>query len=149
MRKSFSKKFSNRMLMVGIPVLMLCLSVKSLHAQQFNSDSWLSKQHGVMTIIPTFGERSSMLMNTFSLIPRWEFTMAAYLYNVDKDNTTDDGYSTSYYAKYMIYENKARTGGFAVKAGTGTFPGTINSEVREKDAFKTYWMNMPSTIPFL
>lgn len=58
--------------------------------------------------------------------------MAAYLYNVDKDNTTDDGYSTSYYAKYMIYENKARTGGFAVKAGTGTFPGTINSEVREK-----------------
>lgn len=136
-------------LILVIAGFMLHLSEGKLSAQQFNSDSWLSKPHGVMTIIPTFGERSSMLMNTFSLIPRWEFTMAAYLYNEDKNNRTDDGYSTSYYAKYMIYENKAKTGGFAVKAGTGTFPGTINSEVREKDAFKTYWMNMPATIPFL
>jgi hypothetical protein len=134
--------------MIAVSVFVLCISMGRLHAQQFNSDNYLSKPHGVMTIIPTFGERSSMLMNTFSLIPRWEFTMAAYLYNEDKDNTTDDGYSTSFYAKYMIYENKAKTGGFAVKGGTGTFPGTINSEVREKDAFKTYWMNTPVTIPF-
>lgn len=120
-----------------------------IFAQQFNSDSWLSKPHGMMTIIPTWGERSSMLMNTVSLFPGWEFTIAAYLYNEDKDTKTDDGYSTSFYAKYMIYENKMKTGGFAVKAGTGTFPGTIDSEVREKDAFKTYWMNTPVTIPFL
>jgi hypothetical protein len=148
MRNPFFKELSNRILMIGIPVFTLCLSGTSLKAQQFNSDSWLSKPHGQMTIIPTFGERSSMLMNTFSLIPRWEFTMAAYLYNADKNTKTDDGYSTSFYAKYMIYENKAMTGGFAIKGGTGTFPGTINSEVREKDAFKTYWMNMPATIPF-
>src|SRR6186713_2112530 len=128
--------------------LLLLMPFSRLGAQQFNSDSWLSKPHGQMTIIPTFGERSSMLMNTFSLLPRWEFTMAAYLYNADKDNKTDDGYSTSFYAKYMIYENKAKTGGFAVKAGTGTFPGTIDPEVREKDAFKTYWMNVPITFPF-
>ncbi len=37
----------------------------------------------------------------------------------------------------------------AVKAGTGTFPGTIDPELREKDAFKTYWMNTPITFPFL
>lgn len=129
-------------------VLMMMLFSENLLGQQFNSDSWLSKPHGVMTIIPTFGERSSMLMNTYSLVPRWEVTMAAYLYNEDKNNATDDGYSTSFYAKYMIYENKAKTGGFAVKGGTGTFPGTIDPEVREKDAFKTYWMNAPGTIPF-
>ncbi|HEY3385056.1 MAG TPA: hypothetical protein VGK46_01025 [Saprospiraceae bacterium] len=124
------------------------MSKVHISAQQFNSDSWLSKPHGVMTIIPTFGERSSMLMNTFSLLPRWEFTMAAYLYNSDKDSKTDDGYSTSFYAKYMIYENRMQNGGFAVKVGTGTFPGTIDPELREKDAFKTYWMNAPITIPF-
>jgi len=116
-------------------------------AQQFNSDNWLSKPVGVMTVIPTFGERSSMLMNTFALIPRWEFTIAAYLYNDDKDKGTDDGYSTSLYAKYMIYENKVQTGGFAIKAGTGMFPGTLNPEIREKDALKTFWVNTPVTIP--
>src|SRR4051794_2221578 len=118
-------------------------------AQQFNSDSWLSKPHGTITLIPTFGERSSMLMNTYSLFPRWEFTMAAFLYNDDGDPLTDDGYSATLYGKYMFYQNKAATGGAAVKAGTGMFPGTIGGEDREKDAFKSYWVNFPCTIPFL
>jgi hypothetical protein len=119
-----------------------------IHAQQFNSDSWISKAHGTITLIPTFGQRNSMLMNTYSLFPKWEFTIAAYLYNDDGDPLTDDGYSASLYAKYMFYENKARTGGAAVKAGTGMFPGTIQGEDREKDAFKSYWTNFPCTIPF-
>lgn len=129
--------------------LLLSLPQYSLFAQQFNSDSYLSKKHGTITIIPTFGQRNSMLMNTYSLFPRWEFTMAAYLYNNDNDNTTNDGYSTSFFLKYMFYENKARTGGMAVKAGTGLFPGNLDGEERDKDAFKTYWMNTPATIPFL
>src|SRR5580765_2285151 len=116
-------------------------------AQQFNSDSWLSKAHGTITIIPTYGQRSSMLMNTYSLFKKWEFTMAAYLYNNDNDPTTNDGYSASFYAKYMFYENKAHTGGAAIKAGTGMFPGTIDAQERVKDAFKTFWMNTPVTIP--
>ena len=143
-----SHQLSKNPIRIIILFVFICLSKVHISAQQFNSDSWLSKQHGVMTIIPTFGERSSMLMNTFSLLPRWEFTMAAYLYNSDNDIKTDDGYSTSFYAKYMIYENKMQNGGFAVKAGTGTFPGTIDPELRERDAFKTYWMNVPITIPF-
>jgi hypothetical protein len=118
------------------------------YSQQFNSDSWLSKPHGTITIIPTFGERNSMLMNTYSLFPKWEFTIAAYLYNNDNNPLTDDGYSASFYGKYMFYQNKAATGGAAVKAGTGMFPGTINGEDRAKDAFKSYWVNFPCTIPF-
>ena len=131
---------------------MICLMVLSnneTRAQQFNSDSWISKAHGTITIIPTIGQRNSMLMNTYSLFPKWEFTMAAYLYNHDKNQTTDDGYSTSFYAKYMFYENKTKTGGAAVKAGTGLFPGSLDGEDRSKDAFKTYWMNAPVTFPFL
>jgi hypothetical protein len=116
-------------------------------AQQFNSDSYLSKPLGMATIILTYGQRNSMFMNTFSLLPGWEFTAAAYVYDDDRDASTDDGYSTSLYAKYMFYENKAKTGGFAVKAGTGLDPGYLDEANRLKDAFRTYWTNTPVTLP--
>lgn len=128
-------------------VLATCMA-RAAHAQQFNSDNYLSKPHGVATIILTAGERNDMFMSTFSLFPRWEFTAAAYVYNVDNDPATDDGYSTSYYAKYMFYENAAKTGGGAIKAGTGMDPGYITSYGLQ-DAFQTYWMNTPATLPFL
>ncbi|HEY6503710.1 MAG TPA: hypothetical protein VIZ28_07050 [Chitinophagaceae bacterium] len=143
------KRISKLCIPVSIFVFLLFLSIGPARAQQFNSDSWISKAHGTITIIPTIGQRNSMLMNTYSLFPKWEFTMAAYLYNNDGDGATDDGYSTSFYAKYMFYENKAKTGGAAIKAGTGLFPGTLDGEDRSKDAFKTYWMNAPVTIPFM
>ncbi len=132
--------------------MALALSLAALiggraDAQQFNSDSYLSKPHGMATIIMTYGERNSMFMNTFSLLPRWEFTGAAYIYDDDRDPSTDDGYSTSFYAKYMFLENAAKTGGFAMKAGTGLDPGYQNEENRLKDAFRTYWTNAPATIP--
>lgn len=126
---------------------LLLFLIQLVFGQQFNSDSWLSKQHGVITIIPTWGQRNSMLMTTYSLFPKFEFTFAAYLYNNDGDPLTDDGYSSTLYAKYMFYENKAKTGGAGVKAGTGLFPGTLEGTDRSKDAFQTYWMNVPATIP--
>jgi len=144
--------FKRSLLKIQLPgvivIYIMTLFINDIYAQQFNSDSWISKPHGTITLIPTFGQRNSMLMNTYSLFPKWEFTIAAYLYNDDGDPLTDDGYSASLYAKYMFYENKARTGGAAVKAGTGMFPGTINGEDRAKDAFKSYWTNFPCTIPF-
>jgi hypothetical protein len=118
-------------------------------AQQFSSDSWISKPHGVVTLIPTIGERSSMIMNTYSLFPRWEFTMAAYLYNNDGDPNTNDGHSSSLYVKYMFYQNDEETGGAAVKFGTGMFPGYFHEDNRVKDAFRTYWTNMPVTFPLM
>ena len=124
------------------------ITMVSARAQQFNSDSWLSKPWGTVTLIPTVGQRSTMIMNTYSLFPKWEFTMAAYIYNNDHNIATNDGYSASLYFKYMFYENKAQTGGAAIKAGTGMFPGTLNAELRVEDAFKTYWANVPVTIPF-
>lgn len=125
-------------------VLLISLSV---NAQQYNSDSWVSKPHGTITLIPTVGERNTMLMSTFSLFPKWEFTYAVYVYNDDGDPLTDDGYSTSVYAKYMFLENKEKTGGGSVKFGTGMFPGTIKGNDKLSDAFNTYWVNFPFTIP--
>ncbi|HEX6863788.1 MAG TPA: hypothetical protein VF414_13265, partial [Thermoanaerobaculia bacterium] len=116
-------------------------------AQQFNSDNYLSKPAGVATIILTFGQQSDMVMTTFSLLPRWEFTYAAYIVNADQDRSTDDGYSTSLYFKYMIHENAAKTGGVAFKGGTGLDPGYLVS-VGLEDAFQTWWMNAPVTFPF-
>ena len=141
-------KLSDSVMRRTILVCLFFFLIGQIIGQQFNSDSWLSKAHGTVTLIPTVGQRSSMIMNTYSLFPRWEFTMAAYLYNSDKNSSTNDGYSASLYVKYMFYENKAHTGGAAVKAGTGMFPGTINADLRVEDAFKTYWINAPITIPF-
>ena len=133
----------------GVVLSLWALGARPAVAQQFNSDSYLSKAHGVATIIVTYGQRNSMIMTTFSLFPRWEFTVSDYLYNPDRDTHTNDGYSTSLYAKYMFYENKAKTGGFAVKFGTGMEPGYLDSQDRLKDAFKSYWTNAPVTLPFM
>jgi len=136
-------------LTIGIIFSLLLLVSNPVQGQQYNSDNYLSKPHGVATIILTLGQRNSMIMNTFSLLPRWEFTAAAYIYNNDNDPKTDDGHSTSLYAKYMIYENEAKTGGVAVKAGTGLDPGYLDGNERVNDAFQTFWTNAPITIPFL
>jgi hypothetical protein len=134
---------------VALLVLLASLTGRPVLAQQFSSDNYLSKPHGMATLILTYGQRNTMLMNTFSLLPKWEFTIAGYLYNDDDNRATDDGYSTSLYAKYMCYENKAKTGGFAVKAGTGLDPGYMDANNRVNDAFRTFWTNAPVTVPFL
>ncbi len=129
--------------------LGLGFAAEAALAQQYNSDSWVAKPHGTVTAILTFGQRQMLSMMTFSLIPRWEFTAAVYVYNNDTDPLTDDGYSTSFFMKYMIYENEAKTGGFAVKAGTGLEPGYVDGNYRLQDAGKSFWVNAPITLSFL
>jgi hypothetical protein len=128
-------------------VLLAAWAWHPASAQQFNSDNYLSKPAGMATIILTAGQRTEMFMATFSLIPRWEFTTAAYIQNSDNDPATDDGYSTTFYFKWMLFENAAKTGGMAFKGGTGLDPGYLN-DVGVQDAFKTYWVNTPITLPF-
>jgi len=126
---------------------LAALGGHSANAQQFNSDNYLSKPAGMATIILTAGQRTEMFMTTFSLIPRFEFTAAAYIMNDDGDPATDDGYSSTVYFKYMLFENAAKTGGIAFKGGTGLDPGYLD-EVGLKDAFRTFWVNSPITLPF-
>jgi hypothetical protein len=127
---------------------LMVLMATSLQAQQFNSDSYLAKPAGTVTTILTAGQRNNMVMLTFSLLPRWEFTTSVYIYNSDSDPKTAEGYSSSLYAKYMFYENKEKTGGFAVKFGTGLEPGYLNVDNSLHDAFRSFWANAPATIPF-
>jgi len=132
----------------ALPLTIATLCVVPCEAQQFNSDSYLSKTEGTFTFILTTGQRNQMMMATFSLWQGWEFTTSIYIYNSDNDPTTDEGYSSSLYAKYMFFENRAKTGGFAVKFGTGLEPGYLSAENRVEDAFKSFWSNAPITIPF-
>ena len=74
--------------------------------------------------------------------------MALYQYNNDGNPLTDDGHSSTIYGKYMFYENKKQTGGASVKAGTGMRPGTITGEDKNNNAFQSFWINFPCTIPF-
>ncbi len=129
-----------------ILVSIIVFASSQAFAQQYASDSWVSKPYGMMTVIPTIGQKSSMLMTTFSLLPKWEFTAAVWVYDYDKNKRTDDGYTTSFYAKYMFYQNKAETGGMAVKFGTGLDPGLVTEN--GINAFSSYWVNFPTTIPF-
>jgi len=142
MKSSFLKLCSVALVLAGILIGNRAL------AQQFNSDSYISKPHGMATIILTTGEHTTMFMTTFSLFPRWEFTVAGYLFNTDADKKTGEGTQVSAYAKYMFYENAAKTGGFAVKGGTGMKPSYILDGSGYQTSSQTWWMNAPATIPF-
>ncbi len=140
---------SARVRLLGAVGLWLCLALSgAVRAQQFNSDSWISKPHGTATVILTAGQRASMMMTTLSLLPGWEFTVATYIYNRDADPLTSEGYSTSAYAKYMFWQNTAETGGGAVKAGIGMNPSYVLEGVAYQTGSQTFWMNAPITLPF-
>ena len=134
---------------LGVALLSLCaLAGSPARAQQFNSDSYISKPHGMVTSILTTGEHTTMFMMTFSLFPNWEFTAAGYMFNTDADRTTAEGTQGSVYAKYMFYENAAKTGGFAVKGGGGMKPAYVLDGSGYQSSSVTWWMNAPATIPF-
>jgi hypothetical protein len=130
-------------------LLSICaLAGSPAGAQQFNSDSYISKPHGMVTSILTTGEHTTMFMMTFSLFPNWELTAAGYFFNTDADRKTAEGTQGSLYAKYMFYENEAKTGGFAVKGGTGMKPSYILDGVGFQSSSQSWWMNSVATIPF-
>jgi predicted outer membrane repeat protein len=140
---------SARITLLGAAGIWLGLTVSgAAHAQQFNSDSWISKPHGTATVIVTAGQRTTMMMTTLSLLPRWEFTVATYVYNQDQDRLTSDGYSTSAYAKLMFWQNEAKTGGGAIKAGVGMKPSYTLEGVAYRTGSQTFWTNAPITLPF-
>ena len=91
-----------------------------------------------------------MLMLTFSLLPRWEFTTSVYIYNADSNPATAEGYSSSLYGKYMFYENnEPRPEDSRLRPGPAWSPATLNADNSLHDAFRTYWANAPATVPFL
>lgn len=129
---------------IGVSLVL----ASTAHAQQFNSDSWISKDKGTATLIVTTGQQTTMMMTTLALLSSWEFTVAAYIFNRDADRSTSEGHSTSAYAKYMFWQNDAKTGGGAIKAGIGMKPSYTLESVTYQAGSHTFWTNAPITLPF-
>jgi hypothetical protein len=116
-------------------------------AQQFNSDNYWTAPEGTMTVVATVGQQYSTLVDVVTLFPGWEFNIGATLYKEDVLTDTTSHYSTTAYVKHMFYENEAKTGGWAVMAGTGVNPGYLERGTVTR-SFKTYWIAAPVTFPF-
>lgn len=131
-------------------ILLFCVYMMMsglLSAQQFNSDNYVTMPYGVSTFCLVAGQRSSLILPSFSIIPKWEFFIGASLFWKDDDRRAEDHFQTIIYAKYMIFENKTKTGGAAVSFGTGGFPGYYQKQERI-ESFRNYYVYFPVTFPF-
>jgi len=147
--KKFSTKKISRLSSVVLIAAVLCIvATNSLRAQQWNTDNYLTMPYGVSTFCVTVGERSALILPSFSLAPNWEFFIGTTLLWEDKDRVVDDHFQTIIYAKRMLYENEAKTGGIAITAGTGGFPGYHLKNTRV-ESFRNFYLYVPGTIPFL
>ena len=130
-----------------IILIMFLLSLSSVKAQQFNSDNYLTMPHGTCTFVLTAGQRNATFVNSFALIQNWEFFMQANLYWENKNQNISQHFTTTFYAKYMFYENKEKTGGFAMFLGGGKSPGYFNKN-QFLNRHTNLWTAAPITIPF-
>lgn len=134
----------------GAAALACALAIAALAspaaAQQFNSDNYVTMPHGVATLILTGGEHYSTLMNTFSLLPGWEFTAGVTMFKENPVESTTDHFALSLYAKHMFYENAAKTAGWAIMGGTGIYPGYLEAGT-VTTSLNSYWVAAPITIP--
>ena len=116
-------------------------------AQQFTSDNYLSMPHGTQTVVLTTGTEMTTVLPSFALFRNWEFFLAAVLYHQNAEEAVAAHYSTSFWGKYMAYENEARNGGWAVTAGTGSSPGYYRQQVGLDRGLKTWWITPMATLP--
>ena len=128
-------------------VIVFTLLSPRAEAQQFNSDNYITMPHGTFTFLLTYGQHYSTIIGTASLFPGWEFNVGSTNYRKDVETNTTDHFSTTLYVKHMFYENKSKTGGWAVMGGTGTYPGYLEAGT-VTDSFKSYWVSAPITFPF-
>ncbi len=128
--------------------IILCVfSVITLRSQQFNSDNYLTMPHGTGTFVLTTGERNSGMVSSFALIENFEFFVQAFLFRDGRVDDYSQHFTTTVYAKYMFWVNKANTGGAAVFLGMGDSPGSYNQD-GYSPLHKNYWTALPVTIPF-
>jgi hypothetical protein len=147
MSNGIRKKIKYSNFVIFIAVLLNLVTANSLRAQQWNTDNYITMPYGVGTFCITVGERNALILPSFSLAPKWEFFIGASLLWEDKDREADDHFQTIIYAKRMLYESKNKTGGIAITAGTGGFPGYHQRE-RKIESFRNYYIYFPGTIPF-
>jgi hypothetical protein len=111
-------------------------------------NNYVTMPYGVTTLCLVAGQRSSVILPSFSLLPRREFFAGATLVWKDKSRQADDHFQAIIYAKYMIFENETKTGGAAVSFGTRGFPEYYQKQERI-ESFRNYYVYFPVTFPLL
>ena len=121
-------------------------SSNKLQAQQFNSDSYLVMPHGTGTFVLTAGERNSVFLSSFALVPKFEFFAQANLFWEDQAIESPQHFSTSLYAKYSIWVNQRKNAGLSVFLGWGHSPSYYKKDEYLND-HKNYWSALTYTVP--
>ena len=85
MKKSALKKCMPPKLIAVNFICMMVLFLSETKAQQFNSDSWIVKSSWYHHPDPNLWAKKFDADEHLFSFPKWEFTMAAYLYNDDGD----------------------------------------------------------------
>jgi len=139
-------KIKLTVVLVSILTFLFTLN-KPVNAQQFNSDNYLTMPHGTCTFILTAGQRNSGFISSFALIKRWEFFAQATLYWPNESEEIPQHFTTNIYAKYMPYENEAKTAGVGIFLGYGVSPFYYDkTELLAKHT--NFWTAVAATIPF-
>ncbi len=142
------RTFPSRVAGLATVIVAMGLLVPAARAQQFNSDNYLTMPHGTATFVVTHGQRTSAMISSFALAPNWEFFVQANLLWKDEKDDAAEHFSTNLYAKYMFFENAAKSGGFAVMGGLGGNPGYYKRG-ELTNSFRTVWAASPLTLPFV
>ncbi len=132
-------------ILTGLLVVLFCFS-HNLLAQQFNTDNYLTMPHGTGTFVLTAGQRNSGMVSSFAFIKNFEFFAQASLFSDGRVDDYNQHFTTTIYAKYMFWLNKAKSGGAAVFLGFGRAPGSYAQD-RYLPMHKNYWTALPVTIP--
>ena len=129
-----------------ISLLLLNLISGAIHAQQFNSDSYLTMPHGIATIIVTSGERNETMYLAFALLPRFELNVTTSLFWDNSSEFQTNRFTTNIFGKYMFWVNKQNNGGAAATLGIGKSPGYF-TESAYSAFHQNYWTAFPVTFP--
>lgn len=121
-------------------IIMLFILKKPINAQQFNSDNYLAMPHGMATFCITTGTEYQGIIPSFSLFPKWEFFVGAFLYNEKSGSEMSGKYTTTFWVKRMMYENKTQDAGWCLAGGTGTYPGYTHANP-DANIFRTIWFS--------
>lgn len=131
-----------------LSLLWIVAGSTEVWAQQFNSDNYLAMPHGMCTFLISTGTEYHGFVPSFSLFPKWEFFVGAFLYRERSDREMSGQYTTTLWVKRMIMEVKTKNGGWALAAGTGTFPGHTHPSPNDP-VFRNVWFSPMISIPTL
>ena len=129
-----------------VAILMLAL-VAPAQAQQFMGDNQWTAPQGVSTQAASVGEEYSQYIAVLAALEGLELNAQFTHYYDDPRDLTESHTSGSFYAKYRISENDAKTTGYSIFFGTGVNPDYLDQGVVTQ-AFDSYFSTLTATYGF-